>query len=440
MDPTRRLDALRRRPFYLVLILWSIALCAIARNILTPRLLMIDDPLLRAVETDQLASSGTWVWITRFLYLIAIGGSLLLSVWGFLSPKERPHGKTVWIAFLIFACGPAVASVFGEVPGVYPEIFLFPVVVTAFFLNGDVDGSMLAAHIKRVLLVFIYGSILAIPINPLWAVQVPYLTGIFPIPVRLFGLAESPQRMGPLLLLFVIVERMNPTAGRLKHLHWAAWGIVLVLAQEKVALLTSLLFLGLFLIEPARDFLRRNPRAILVSGTALIAATLVGVVALAADPSVLQGITEKGQDLGVDTLTGRTGIWKVTLETWRENPIFGYGPRLWDLAYRLKAGPQFMHVGMAHNQFVQSLGETGLFGLFCLMAAILLIAYYAIRLARATRWSTVALALVILVPTLTEAPFRNYFLGEDFFTTLCVAALLFHAAQFAAISGSRSHG
>lgn len=399
---------------------------------------MINDPLLRAIETDQLASNGIWIWITRCLYLVTILSAAFLSIWGFLRHKGLLHGKLVWIAVLIYACGPIVASVFGAVPGVYPEVLLFPLVSTAFYLNGDLDGEVLYVQMKVILLLFIFGSILAMLVNPLWAIQFPYLTGIFPIPIRLFGLAESPQRMGPMLLLFVILERLTPTSGWKKYLNWTAWGAVLILAQEKVALLSLLVFMGLFCIEPARAHLRRNPRTIQIIGMAFLLVALIGAVFVAADPSSVQGLSERGQDIGIDTLTGRTGIWKVTLTTWQENPIFGYGPHLWDLSYRLKAGPQFMHVGMAHNQFVQSLGEAGLFGFLCLLIALFLLLYYAFKRSASTRWISVALVLIVVLPTMTEAPLRNYFLGEDFFTFLCLVTLLFHSNRFSSHLGLKT--
>lgn len=387
---------------------------------------MINDPLIRVLGTEIISTGTGWVWITRLFNIYVVIASIIFIFIGFNAQWPCRQGKSIWFTVLIYTCGPFMASFFGERPGLYFEIFLFPLTVSAIFLTQKVDVEFLARNIKSIILIFIYGSIIAIVVNPLWSMQFPYYSGVFPIPVRLFGLAESPQRLGPLLLLYMVVERLFPTRHWIKYLNWIVWGLALILAQGKVAIVSAPLFVMLFMIDSIRAHLRKQSWLVLSGGLAVLVICGLVISLLAGDPALFNKISQHGRDIGVDTMTGRTEIWNVTISAWIDNPLFGYGPRLWDLAFRTKAGPNFMHVGMAHNQYIQTLGEAGLFGFVCLFSALYLMAHRAIRLINSSKWVSMAIFLILLFPTATEAPFRNYFLGEDFFTLLCVCALLIH--------------
>ena len=135
-------------------------------------------------------------------------------------------------------------------------------------------------------------------------------------------------------------------------------------------------------------------------------------------------------DNDVTTLTGRTDIWRVTLDTWRQNPWFGYGPALWDLEFRLT------HHGAlaawhAHNQFIQALGEAGIVGLAAMPTYLASLVYNGVRFAASTRGVTLALLLLILSRTMTEVPVRfSGLLDTTFFIHAVVFALGVGLAAF----------
>ncbi|WP_406811570.1 O-antigen ligase family protein, partial [Klebsiella aerogenes] len=58
------------------------------------------------------------------------------------------------------------------------------------------------------------------------------------------------------------------------------------------------------------------------------------------------------------TLSGRVSIWFEVIKDWQNNPIFGYGPDYLDVEHRLRLGMLFAF--HAHNQFIQTLGQSGL--------------------------------------------------------------------------------
>jgi O-antigen ligase len=227
-----------------------------------------------------------------------------------------------------------------------------------------------------------------------------------------------------MLLLYFVAERLAPTKSAWRYLNWAAFALVMVLMQEKVTILTFLILILLFSVPALLQQLRRNPRLILWLGYGSLVVIGTVLLQLSLGSKVFDFLTEKSRDIGLDTLTGRTEIWRVTLNTWRESPFFGYGPHLWDEAFRMKAGAQFMHVGMAHNQYVQSLGEAGLIGLACLLGTLFLWIRYAMKHATRTRWISLGLVSIPFFCAVTEAPFRSYFLGEDFFTLICLFAIM----------------
>ena len=82
------------------------------------------------------------------------------------------------------------------------------------------------------------------------------------------------------------------------------------------------------------------------------------------------------------TLTGRTEIWAVALQTWKANPLFGYGAAMWDDEFRRAVGMDFAY--NAHNQFLQSLSVAGGLGLAGLLVYTLVLFRYAFAANTAT--------------------------------------------------------
>jgi O-antigen ligase len=116
-------------------------------------------------------------------------------------------------------------------------------------------------------------------------------------------------------------------------------------------------------------------------------------------------------------------IWEITLKEWWANPLFGYGPTLWDIDYRIAHGQ--LEAGQAHNQFVQTLGDSGLLGLLALLSYLMMLFYYAMKYTKESKGVLLALVLVLLLRCFTESPFRLIvFLEPAFLTHLILFTLL----------------
>jgi O-antigen ligase len=120
------------------------------------------------------------------------------------------------------------------------------------------------------------------------------------------------------------------------------------------------------------------------------------------------------------TLTGRTYIWATSLNTWLDDPVFGYGLGLWEGEYRATHAPLFPH---AHNQFIQTLASAGVVGLLGLLAYLWVAVRSALRAAPVTPIPLLLLAAV-LAQCLTNVPLRGQYLLEP----LVVVHLLLFAA------------
>jgi O-antigen ligase len=128
----------------------------------------------------------------------------------------------------------------------------------------------------------------------------------------------------------------------------------------------------------------------------------------------------------MSSLTGRAAIWGETVKVVEANPLFGYGPSLWDLEFRIKTGMMFTH---AHNQYLQTLGAAGIFGLLTLVCYLVVLLGTAWRARVGSKGVTVALALFLLIRGVTEVPLsvsgaiHGEFMVQMFVLVLCVGYL-----------------
>ena len=123
------------------------------------------------------------------------------------------------------------------------------------------------------------------------------------------------------------------------------------------------------------------------------------------------------------SLSGRGAIWQVAFDVWKRNPLFGYGPGLWNPEFRQSIGMSFAF--SAHNQFLQSLSGAGLFGIAGAVYYLAVLGFYAIRFAVRTSGFTVALWFFLFIRCLTETPLSvGTLFNGDFFTHLLFFAFL----------------
>jgi O-antigen ligase len=260
---------------------------------------------------------------------------------------------------------------------------------------------------RVVILVLMLGSLLAMAVRPDFALHRPDPGWLPGIDWRLYGLAPHANSLGPIALLGMALELQAPS--RWPLLRWLALAsacAVFVLAQSKtvwatVPMLLVLVWLPLTLShsgaggDAGRDFRRK---VLALSGMiAVLVLLAAGIVAF----DVVDFIEHRGDLL---SLTGRTQIWDITLQAWRQNVLFGYGAGIWGPERQREF--QMYYVGQAHNQVVQTLGEAGLVGLMLLAVYLGALLITAIRSFSASRGIVLMLLTLMLVRCVTEAPMR----------------------------------
>lgn len=387
---------------------------------------------IEAISFGADAGGGTSLLRMITLSLMAACSATVVSrVFARRVRGERLPGQLLIAAFLAYyACNALLNALFGTVPSFTHNTIYVPIAMAAVFVWRDQPATPLLAAAKWMLAGFMAASLVAAMVKPDLALQPGYKGWIPGLTVRLWGVGSNPNSVGPLALLLLLLELLVPARrGVLRLLVVVLGGAVLLLAQSKTAWIAGLATL------PIIAWYRwgRAPGGGMRIGfaLALIAALLLlgsGLffVDLGRVWAKLSG-SQAGAD--VATLSGRLQIWQAAINAWKDNPVFGYGPSAWGPLHRAALGMPFAF--SAHNQFLQSLSAAGSLGLLSLLAYMGLLLVYCWRAAEATRGLSLALYLVVLVRSLTEAPFSaaTLFNGDVLTQVLLFRVALFGASQ-----------
>lgn len=347
--------------------------------------------------------------LTGYLSISAQVWWLLLALAGAMLLRRRPpgpEGRALWLASLAPWAALLLAGIFGTSPGLPPGMAVWPVLLTTLWL-GRQDGMRDAlGPLRDAMRVFCLANFAAVLLFPAWTLEPDYITTIIPsFPWRLHGLANHANALGPTLALGVLVELIAaPRRGRLAFV--LLLGALLLMSQSKTSLVAFALAVPMPLLAllHARTGIRPAP-AVTVAILAWCLLTALAALAVAGSMAVHTGKLPEEQ---LETLTGRTEIWRLILGFWKENPIFGFGPGLFDAGmqetYQAALGWQVHH---SHNQFVDLLGKSGLIGLFAWILLVATMVWSAARrpdsLAR-----TAPLIVLMLVSSMSEPWFTHF--------------------------------
>jgi hypothetical protein len=384
-------------------------------------------------EIGTAAGSETFLltWFLRLSTFLVLGICLARFISVSQSHETRPRlGLALFLSFLFFYGTNALLNNFFGIRPFYDQKLIYPALVfVAVYLSRNKDPGYMVDATKWGLVIFCAASVAAIFLLPQAAVQRDYASVIPGVPFRLWGVGSNPNSTGPLALVTLLLLAHRPIRHRLLQLVAVGLGLaVLILAQSKTAWLAGLLafpvlWWGKLLyvsamnrrgaVYPLHQFLR--PILICLLGLALVGALVYN--------QVYNPFSAIARDEQVTSLTGRTEIWAVAIETWKRNPLFGYGSSMWDDEFRRSIGMNFAY--NAHNQFLQSLSVAGGLGLLGLLLYTFLLFRYALAANTATRGLSLALFLVIFVRYFTEAPLNlgGLFTG-DFITHLLLFSLV----------------
>lgn len=409
------------------LILWLIAISAVLNVVLVPRKLFLDEnaPSVDIAAYVQGAANAGWLSRLFTIGLIGFALAMLLSAW--LSSKKSARKDPVWMLGIVLAlyyllnilAGATVAGI----PGFNHKSLYLPIVLGALISLPYVDFSRLISHLKLILAAVMLMSLVAAVSFPDFALLRPYASQLPGIDFRLYGVTAQANALGTIALLLLLLELYFPS----RALHrWPILALALmnfVLAQSKTAWLTAVVILIIAYL-PYRFMAlqtRADGHASAIKLILVLLASLIGVLLALANADVDRLFSED-----VLSLTGRTSIWADTLAEFARYPMFGYGPDLWGVEYRIRAGK--LYAGQAHNQFIQALGESGLVGFILLLIYLGVLLRLALLSFRASCGFSLALLCMILVRCITEAPLRGV---VNDWTFLIHATLLIVLASYA---------
>ncbi|NWG38773.1 MAG: O-antigen ligase family protein [Hydrogenophilaceae bacterium] len=404
--------------------LWMILLGPTIRLMTAPREYLDEN---QAILSGYTAIAGWVTWVLRLSSLSIVSVAAVVVVAALIRRNSQEGAR-----FFVVGLGAVVVSLLtsatlGEQPAfIHPTLYTVLLLVS-LMLMPRLAPEQVVIQAKHVLLVLMVGSLVLGALFPHRFAETSYVGLIPGFHIRLHGLAPHANSLAPLALLYLMlaywVRGRNPW-------HWfgvASALLVLLLTQSKTVWGAGLLMLlAITLVRLNRQFgqemrVARIGWATLVSmGGFFVLAVLLSWLFTDSAAGVFRALTA---DSNVATLTGRTDIWETTIDTWKNNPWFGYGPNLWDLEFRLQHGAA-LAAWHAHNQYIQALGEAGIVGLIAMVIYTAAFIYYGFKFAVRTRGVSLALLLLILVRTVTEIPLRfSVLLDTTFFVHVVVFAV-----------------
>lgn len=388
-------------------------------------------------DLEDFATSN---WASRVLTLLCVGLAAERLVRFVLRREYRgAEGGGLLIAMLFYILSVNVVSAFlGTKPTFSHQMLYAPLFALGMFAYGQHNAWRMVLLVRAALLAFLVVSLLCLPVRPAMVAETNYGFGLVAgFALRFYGFATHPNTLAPLCFVLMCCLLLRPFSSKLlQRLAWGVAWICLLLTQSKTSVgLTGLLIALLWgreQVVAARQsggIVALRARVMTLVTTAVVVVALVAVAALLLTLFSGAAATKIGrvfENMQVTSLTGRTTIWAQTLKAVGENPLFGYGPGLWGIEYRMKTGLFFTH---AHNQYLQTFGAGGLLGLSALAVYLVVLMRAAWKTRKATHGVSVALAAYLILRGLTEVPLsvsaamQAEFLVQMFLFVLCVGAL-----------------
>lgn len=377
------------------------------------------------------ATSSVSIWILRLCTMAAVAFSAIVVASAVLSKRPMPkESQGLFIAFCAYyLCAYVISGILGTVPDISHKTLYPLLIVSAIYITSNYSNDTVLRVTRDGMLLFLIIGLLLIPLKMDLVAQQGYKGFIPGLNFRYWGLASHANNIGPLALFFALITALQPYRWKaLNGLAALVIAITLILAQSKTAFGAVLLVATLLILNLWFKAVFRNAYGLVGATTALALAMIAIALALfvfSADlyQKPIDMLLERIQ--GRQTvLTGREYIWQITMNEWRANPIFGYGPSLWGTEFSARNGYSGI-ASNAHNQAVDTLGAAGVVGLFALSAYVATLGYTAFKLATRTHWISVAIFLFVLVRCVTEVPLKTINVTTSDFFMHCIILTVF---------------
>jgi O-antigen ligase len=374
-------------------------------------------------------------WLQRgvSLLLLLVAGERLLS--HIVLRKHVPSPLLAWTFIAYWLASVAAPAFFGTHPQLSHEYAYSLIIGLAGLLASGPERDKVVAWARNALFLFLLAGATLVLLNPAMVLDASYRQGLMPGVPRFGGLATHPVALGMFAQTFLLCLWVRPFPSRwLTRFAWVLGLAALFFAQSKTSWIAFLLCSAVMVaVRHGGDIWRRvgDPRegafgiVVCLAVIAFVGATVTAIL-LGTIESQAVSFLSTAEGAQLMTMTGRDQIWAIAVEEWRANQLFGYGPGLWDDAFR--ASINMPNATNAHNQFMDTLARSGSVGAAALVlyAAVLLV--LSVRYAKATGGLSLALLIALALRSISEVPLLLFGYGTELFTHLLLLITIASAA------------
>ncbi|MEO8020889.1 MAG: O-antigen ligase family protein [Polaromonas sp.] len=378
------------------------------------------------------------------LLLLTIACERILTHW-LKRDKAVLMPSAILVGFFIFWLGTVAAP---GLLGANPKLshaYIYPLVIgmaAVLAQSDELNHAFRAA--RNALLLFMVAGLLLIPFKTSMVLETSYSQGLLPGVPRLAGLATHAVSLGMLAQIGLLCLLACPYRRMwLNRLAWAIGLGVLFMAQSKTAWISFILCSACIIaVRGGPAFWRRvgdpvRPEFGIASLLAFMAAVAALLLLLIFGDvgGRLGSFFDSAEGAQLASLTGRDRIWAVAWDEWQRNPVFGYGPSLWDASFRASIGmPAATH---GHNQFMDTLARAGIVGVVALVVYALVLLVLSVRYARASHGISLALFVALAMRSISEVPLLLFGYGSELVTHMLLLMTLASAASDARLARAR---
>lgn len=394
-----------------------------------------------SLNYEELAQSSANVrpiaeWLQRVVSVLIIAICVQRLV-AWVAGGARSGSPILAGAFIVFWAGTVLSpAVFGAHPQLEHDYFYSLLIGTTAALATPEELRRSLQWVRTSLLLFLLASAALVFVRPWLVLDLNYSQGLLPGVPRFGGLAPHPVAMGIFSEIFLLSLWVSPFTRRwLNVLAWIVGLAALFFAQSKTSWISFVVCAAaMFAVRDLPSVWRRmsDPKErdfgiVVCSIGVLGVAALAGMLVFSNLEQKVAYFTSTEEGAQLMTLTGRDRIWEVAKEEWQAHPVFGYGPPLFDAAYRDSI--RMPNATSGHNQFYDTVARSGTVGATALVMYGLVLLVFAIGTARATGGLGLALFIAIALRCFTEVPLLVYGYGMELFAHLLLIMTLAAAVR-----------
>ena len=403
------------------------------------------DPNAAIVTSNNVPLLG-WISKAVSLALLGVSGERILHRLLQLEPRSPvPVGIGIALAFF-YLTNVVSGALLGRHPSFSTEYLYTVVAAWAALLITQQEGDTAVRSMRNVLFIFLMISAGWVLWRPDMVLSHDYRASISGLGARYAGLTNGPNSLGPVVIVFLLCLWVCPY--RRYWINVAGWiggGVSLLFSQSKTSWMALVVCIACMAYYRQKRRIAGQPGSCTPRASSAILLLMMPLVSLAfAMTFLLGGWNERidaffrGQ-IGSDLLTfvGRSQIWDIAMQEWRNNPVFGYGLTIWSPDYRARIG--LPDATDAHNQFFQSLSSTGLIGVTGLAVYVGVLFWFSVRTAAASAGLSIALFFLMMIRSVSEVALTMTGYGFDQLThLLLLMTIASHFSQLTTVATTRT--